>query len=237
MPPLLMKLRTSCGHTKVLSLFCFYFFSPLSPSPLHWVFPHTQSINNAMTNEQHEYFQGFFYFSILTLLPSSLHVCYSLSSYAYTLSFQHSKQSSSIDLWQPSRWCHTIPKWLSFPCSPSFPSLPLSPLLFLFSFQLNLAALLTVFTAKATINPLTEKLKTALKSGSFSDITFRFKEHPQAFNLHKFILSAKCSYFTKMFQGKVSMRAEIPSTPFLFNINSSPSAYPFLIFIFRRKME
>lgn len=58
--------------------------------------------------------------------------------------------------------------------------------------------------AKATINPLTEKLKTALKSGFFSDITFRFKEHPQAFNLHKFILSAKCTYFTKMFLGKVS---------------------------------
>jgi ankyrin repeat/BTB/POZ domain-containing protein 1 len=69
--------------------------------------------------------------------------------------------------------------------------------------------ILRTYKAKATINPLTEKLKNAFKSGSFSDITFQFKEHTESFSLHKFILSVKCTYFTKMFKGKWNHKAQV----------------------------
>jgi len=72
--------------------------------------------------------------------------------------------------------------------------------------------ILRTYKAKATINPLTEKLKTALKSGSFSDVTFNFKAYPHSLNLHKFILSVKCTYFTKIFQGKWRNKKQVTFT-------------------------
>lgn len=57
------------------------------------------------------------------------------------------------------------------------------------------------FVAKATINPITEKLKIALKNSLFADFTFKFSESLHIFKVHRFILVAKCEYFAEMFRG------------------------------------
>lgn len=63
--------------------------------------------------------------------------------------------------------------------------------------------LVNCFIAKPSINPLTEKLKLAFRTGMFSDITFCFPgSAPADFKLHKFVLSVKCDYFSELLRGK-----------------------------------